>query len=303
MKSPLPYVGGKWTCLPHIEPRLPLKSQKFVEPFGGGANIILYRKRANVEIYNDLDNNVFNFFHVVKFLPHSFNVRLDLLNHCSPQNFKMLTEIVYGNPNYDDYLKLELESAEKLFEGEQLEIVKRELDEKFRFSNVDKAVAYLLLKKISYASGGKTYTPTIVNVEAVKIDVERTSKRLEQIALENRDFRKIFKSHDGKDTFFYIDPPYFGTERMYTNIFGLIDHEDLFRILGNLEGKFLLSYNDCEYIRELAKQYGFYIYAYERPNAIALKYDKENKFPEILIANYDMDEMMYQNTKQLSMSI
>ena len=106
MKSPLPYVGGKWTCLHHILPRISQKSAKYVEPFGGGANIILCGKHANIEIYNDLDDNVYNFFHVVKFLPHSFCNRLKLHNHSSPQNFANLLQIVEGVPIYEDYLKL-----------------------------------------------------------------------------------------------------------------------------------------------------------------------------------------------------
>jgi DNA adenine methylase len=56
------------------------------------------------------------------------------------------------------------------------------------------------------------------------------------------------------------------------------------------QGKFLLSYNDCEFIRELYNAPGIQIDAYTRINNIKQRYDGGSQFPEILIANYDMQE-------------
>ena len=57
-----------------------------------------------------------------------------------------------------------------------------------------------------------------------------------------------------------------------------------------IEGKFLLSYNDCEYIRELYDAPGITIESYNRINNIKQRYDNGAQFPEILIANYDLHE-------------
>lgn len=56
------------------------------------------------------------------------------------------------------------------------------------------------------------------------------------------------------------------------------------------QGKFLLSYNDCEFIRELYDAPDIQIDAYTRINNIKQRYDGGAQFPEILIANYDMQE-------------
>lgn len=55
-----------------------------------------------------------------------------------------------------------------------------------------------------------------------------------------------------QSAFFYCDPPYYNTEDYYDGGgFGKDDHERLANTLCNIQGKFLLSYNDCPEIREL----------------------------------------------------
>ncbi|MDR1451612.1 MAG: DNA adenine methylase, partial [Helicobacteraceae bacterium] len=63
---------------------------------------------------------------------------------------------------------------------------------------------------------------------------------------------KLIREYDSPDSFFYVDPPYYGTEDYYEGKhFGKSDHERLRDVLANAKGKWLLSYNDCEAIREL----------------------------------------------------
>jgi DNA adenine methylase len=91
-----------------------------------------------------------------------------------------------------------------------------------------------------------------------------------------------------------LDPPYFDTEKYYKNVgeggFQKEDHIRLRDTLLGIEGKFLLSYNDCEYIRELYDAPGIMIESYNRINNIKQRYDNGAQFPEILIANYDLHE-------------
>ena len=57
-----------------------------------------------------------------------------------------------------------------------------------------------------------------------------------------------------------------------------------------IEGKFLLSYNDCEFIRNLYDAPGIQVEAFTRINNIKQRYDNGAQFPEILIANYELHE-------------
>ena len=70
-------------------------------------------------------------------------------------------------------------------------------------------------------------------------------------------YRKDKSRLEKDDAFFYLDPPYVGTENYYKDIdgFGIREHEELARMLKSIKGKFLLSYNDSPIVRELYKDF------------------------------------------------
>ena len=78
--------------------------------------------------------------------------------------------------------------------------------------------------------------------------------------------------YDKKDVFFYLDPPYYGSEKYYQVQFSEDEHIKLAEMLKQVKGKFLLSYNDCDYVRELYSQ--FNIEAVERFSSLSLRYEK-----------------------------
>jgi DNA adenine methylase len=64
-------------------------------------------------------------------------------------------------------------------------------------------------------------------------------------------FEVIEKNLNNKDAFFFIDPPYtVAGKRLYT--YFMIDHERLFRLVAQIKGKFMLTYDDTDEIRRLA---------------------------------------------------
>lgn len=83
------------------------------------------------------------------------------------------------------------------------------------------------------------------------------SKRLKTAVIENMSYEKLIKEYDNKEALFYVDPPYVGTEKYYKtpNGFNMNDHINLADILKNIKGKFVISYNDCEVVRDLYKDF------------------------------------------------
>lgn len=59
------WAGGKGKQLGDLLPLIP-RSRIYVEPFGGGASVLLNRERCDVEVYNDLDGALVNLFNVVR---------------------------------------------------------------------------------------------------------------------------------------------------------------------------------------------------------------------------------------------
>ena len=118
--------------------------------------------------------------------------------------------------------------------------------------------------------------------------IEQACRRLQKVVIENKDFEKLITQQDSEVSFFYCDPPYFETEGHYEVVFRKEDHVRLRDTLKGIQGKFMVSYNDCAYIRELYQD--FQIEAVTRINNLAQRYDNGSEFPEVLIANYDMEE-------------
>jgi len=77
--------------------------------------------------------------------------------------------------------------------------------------------------------------PTLIN------NLEKTRERLKGVKIHNESYEKIFKAYDGKDTFFYLDPPY---PRIAQEVGeDQFDEPAFIKRLENLKGKFLLHYD------------------------------------------------------------
>ena len=84
---------------------------------------------------------------------------------------------------------------------------------------------------------------------------------------------------------FYLDPPYVKTEKYYTAYeFTTEDHKRLKSILNGIKGRFILSYNDCEFIRDLYKDYN--VISVDRLNLLSANTNNQQRFKEIIITNY-----------------
>ena len=129
--------------------------------------------------------------------------------------------------------------------------------------------------------------------------IQDVAKRLENVVIENQDFETLIRHYDRPDAFFYCDPPYFDSEYVYDAPFSWEDHQRLNRALGQAQGKWLLSYNDCREIRELYR--GYALLDFRRSHTMARRFDPGREFRELLIGNYDLYERDRDRPAQLSM--
>jgi len=256
LNSPIKWMGGKYRLRKTIASMIP-KHLCYCEPFGGAGWILFEKQPSEVEVYNDINSELVNFFRVVKEKPDQFI-----------QAF--------------DYLLISREIFQKY---KALNVVGT--------SDVNRAVRFYYLLHFSFGALMKDFMITPLKkppmvLERVRDNITSVRDRLVNTIIENRDVEKIIFSYDRSSTFFYCDPPYYGLTD-YTSQgskpFSEEDHVRLKECLSKIQGKFLLSINDHPEIRELYS--GFNI------NQVGVRYsvcrtDKSSLASELFISNYEI---------------
>ena len=87
-RSPaLMYYGAKWRLAKWIISNFP-NHKTYVEPCGGSAAVLLRKEPSELEVYNDLDENVVNFFRVLRENPDEL-IRQLLLTPYARSEFEL----------------------------------------------------------------------------------------------------------------------------------------------------------------------------------------------------------------------
>ena len=74
----LRYHGAKFRIRDFVISYFP-SHRSYIEPYGGGASILLSKPRAHHEVYNDLDDDIVNLFRVLR-APDQASQLIQLLN-------------------------------------------------------------------------------------------------------------------------------------------------------------------------------------------------------------------------------
>lgn len=266
------WIGGKKALRELIVSSFPLYYERYIEVFGGGGWVLFHKPPGNdFEVYNDFNGLLTNLFRCVREKPEELMEALYFVLN-SREEFDRVKDV------------LSIDSPE---------------------SDVLRASYFYQLIRYSYASGLTSFGSQPHDMWVNFPLIEQAHRRLSKVVIENKDFEKLIGQYDRPVSFFYLDPPYFETEKYYKNIgeggFQEKDHIRLRDKLMGIEGKFLLSYNDCDYIRDLYDGPNIHIESFTRINNIKQRYDNGAQFSEILIANYDMEERKNNNPSQINL--
>ena len=151
-------------------------------------------------------------------------------------------------------------------------------------TDIQRSARYFFLVKLSYGATIDTYGAVKKDVEKMKEYILQIQKRLTSVVIENNSFEKIISKYDKQDTLFYLDPPYHSTEFFYNTNFNEDKHIQLAELLKDIDGKFVLSYNDDEFVRKLYKD--FNMIEIERNHNLTSRYNKNRRYKELIIKNY-----------------
>lgn len=300
MNSIISWVGGKKALRDLIYLRMPREYDRYIEVFGGGGWVLFGKPPDKcMEVYNDFNSNLANLFYCVKERPMALMKELSFLPFNSRDEFVTLRKFLAMEEFKSEHLAEELEIAAHFLKEPEAGEIRELLSEKAKAGDVKRAAAFYKVIRYSYGSGCTSYGCQPFDIRKTFTILWEANRRLKDTVIENKDFEALIRQYDRPNAFFYCDPPYFETEGHYEVVFRKEDHERLRDTLAAIGGKFMVSYNDCEYIRELYRD--FQIEGVTRINNLAQRYDNGSEFPEVLIANYDMNERRRSLPVQMSL--
>lgn len=299
IKTPVSRVGNKTAILHILYALFPLNYGRFIDVFGGSGSVLLGKPTIDsFEVYNDFDRNLANLFRCMKDRTMATIRELGFCHLNSREDFIAIRRFFDHERFNDRYLTEELLLTEIMLpplEGAELKELRKRITEDH---DVRRAAMFLKLLRNSYSSSGKSFASQPFDIRKLFGLIQELESRMANVVVENQDFETLIRHYDRPDAFFYLDPPYYSTEDMYEAGFGNEDHIRLRDILGNIKGRFLLSYNDCPEIRGLYE--GFSLFDFSRIHSMAQRYEAGKEFKELLIANYDLYERERTHPKQLT---
>jgi len=221
-RAVFPWVGGKGrpVFLNKLLQYIP-KHNVYVEVFGGAASLLLNKELANIEVYNDLNMDLVNFFRVIRDESKSKKLysMLGLTPYSRSEFWACKMEIL----NRPCPSRVSVERAWTFF------VVMRQ-----GFSGFAAVRAGWKYNKVSDQS-----LPAWLN--SIKY-LPEIAQRFRKVYIDNKDFREVISNYDSADTFFYIDPPYLNVDQeLYEKSMTYRDHAELIQLLLLIKGKVLLS--------------------------------------------------------------
>jgi DNA adenine methylase len=251
MIGPLAYIGGKNRLAKRLIALFP-KHTTYVEPFAGGAQVFFHKEPSRVEVLNDLDGEIVNFFRICQW---HYEELTRYLRFCVTSR-RLYEQLVATDPS--------------------------------TLTDVQRAGRFFYLQKNCY--GGlvlkRNYHYGIVQrpnyrLEKIPRVLQATSERLQGVQIECLPYEEILERYDRPTTLFYLDPPYYA-RKLYRFNFAEHDFQVLSERLRKLEGRFILSLNDVPEVRKMFSP--FHIkrvkLAYSTPSG------SNRRYGEVIISNF-----------------
>ena len=251
MTGPIPYIGGKNRLATRIISLFP-QHTTYVEVFSGGAQVLFRKSASKVEVLNDRDYEVANFFRICQ------SHYEELVRHL---RFSIVSRQWFETIHKTDPSTL---------------------------TDIQRAARFFYLQKNSF--GGLVVKqhfhygvtqPSNFNATRIPQIIEAAHARLAHVQIESLPYEDILQRYDRPGTLFYLDPPYWGP-KLYKFNFEPADFAAMADTLARLKGLFVLSLNDRPEVRQTFSRFHIDI--------IELAYTAQSRagrrYREVLISNF-----------------
>ncbi len=235
--APFRWPGGKGILASWIVKYIP-NGRTYVEPFAGAASVLWHLpKPFPVEVLNDIDGDIVNFYRVLQ----------------DKSKFEILLHRLVFTP----YARAEFRRALRILRSSEA-------------SDIDRAWAFFVIHNQGFSGMGRSEGNWSRSITESRNGMASTTSklrsrlkvlaqlhdRISRVQIDNIDGIECIKYWDTADTVFYIDPPYIPETRRYHLFYktepDLSYHERLVETLLQVKGKVLLSCYDHPVYKPLA---------------------------------------------------
>jgi len=153
----------------------------YVEPFGGGASVLLRKPRSRAEVYNDLDGEIVNLFRVARDRGDDLRRALELTPFARE-------EFVASYEPSEDPLEQARRTVVRAFMG-------------FGSNSHNRATGFR-------SNSNRSGTTPAMDWRHYPGEFGAIIERLQGVVIENREALEVIQIHDSPATLHYVDPPY-----------------------------------------------------------------------------------------------
>lgn len=278
-------MGSKSELLEELRAIMP-RTHTYVECFGGAFRVLLGKGfRAKVEIINEIDGDIVHFYRYARHDPDR------------------LIEAINALPKSEALIRgLRKELGSGLLKGNALA----------------RAAAFYVSTVTSFNGTNTGYASSpysTYSFDAKPEDIKAVAERLRSVDIRARSFEEVIESANKKldalkyppgGVFFYLDPPYYGTHgyKRHDGVESTFGWKEQVRLselctaidkMGNL---FLQTNSNHPDLRKLYGDLGFRLSNRDVYYCFSGQAEARKEVQELLISNYDLEEMRKKNTKQ-----
>ena len=257
-RTPLRYAGGKSKAYGFISTYIPFwpKPKRIISPFiGGGSLEVRWANELDIEVIGyDVFDMLVNFWEVLLSQPTELSEELSKITP-DDKTYKEIKEVLMSLDKTQDMLKDWKTDSYKRYA-------------KISLNNLERASLYYFNHNTSYGPGYLGWGSSVyLQADKWKQMCKNINNfKCGNLSVKQADYRDVIPNY--KKDLLYLDPPYYLEQdkdnKMFKGIYPMrnipvhhdgFDHEALRDMLHNHDGSFVLSYNNCETIRDWYKDF------------------------------------------------
>jgi DNA adenine methylase len=225
----------------------------YIEPFFGAGGMFFNKPKAQYNIVNDIDSDVFNLFQVVS------------------NQKEELEKAFFEMPIHSDLLEYWKANKET--------------------DPIRRALRFLMLSNFTFMGTGEIIKYGNENPKYPMYNyLNDTFKLIHDVQFMNKDFRVFLNSiqiREPLETFIYADKPYSNTNDNYSNDWSAQDDIDLLQVLDSTSCKYSVSEFEGSHFEKLALEKGL------KKIIIGERQNLKNRRVEILLCNYQQENSLF----------